>query len=116
MARPERREEEYPERPRAYEPVVRRTSAAAVLSTVLGILALLAVIVNIGGVIGPVVGIFLSVLAVVFGAVGIGQTLSGARTGSVWAVIGIVLGLVALALGILAAVFGIVVFSVRLVT
>lgn len=125
MARPEREygkepaarqpaEERYVERPAV--PAVKPTSTSAILSFILGILALIADIINIGGVIGPVVGIFLSVLAIVFGAVGIGQTLAGTHSGTVWAVIGIILGLIALALGILAAVFGFVVFSVRLVT
>ena len=117
MARPERRLEEPFRGPRLVEPApARPTSFAAVLSTVFGILALISVIVNVGGVIGPVVGIFLSVFALVFGAIGVGQVLSGNRKGMSWAIIGAILGLAALALGVLAAAFGIVLIPIRIVT
>lgn len=122
MARPEEREERYERpveerrEPRVVEPAARRVSGAAVVSTILGVLGLIASLINVGGVIGPVIGVVLGAFAILLGAVGVGQIIAGTRLGITWAVIGLVLGAVALTFGILAAVFGIFVVSIRLVT
>lgn len=110
--------ESYDERPQV-EPTIssaprRPVSALAVLSIILGILALVAVAVNIGGVLAQIIGIVLAIFAIASGVIGMGQVLSGTKRGAGWAVIGIIIGFVALLLGILAAVFGIIIFSIRL--
>jgi hypothetical protein len=107
------------EKPQAGPPVPaaprKPVSAFAVLSVILGAIALLAVVLNLGGVTAQVIGIILAIGAIASGVVGATEAIiSATKRGTGWAISGIVLGLIALILGILAAIFGIIVFSVNL--